>query len=77
MEPHVGHSSAGLANNDLRVSGFSLEPTNIITAPIIIFNASANGMRRFDNNDDPKELAIDKRCIAISGDHAPIINPPL
>ena len=59
------------------MSGFSLEPANIITAPIMTFNASANGTRKFEEEDEGKELASDKRFMAISGDHAPIINPPL
>jgi hypothetical protein len=58
------------------VSGFSLEPANIIAAPIITFNANANGIR-FEEEEDVEEPARDKRFIAISGDHAPIINPPL
>ncbi len=59
------------------MSGFSLEPANIIAAPIMIFNANTNGIRRFEEEDNGEEPARDKRFMAISGDHEPIINPPL
>lgn len=59
------------------MSGFTLEPANIIAAPIMIFNANANGIRRFREEEDRDEPARDKRFMTISGDHEPIINPPL
>jgi hypothetical protein len=58
------------------VSGFSLDPMRIIDAPIMIFSASTNGTR-FENDDDGLEVTLDNRFMAISGDHEPIINPPL
>lgn len=36
------------------MSGFSLEPANIIAAPIMTFNANANGIR-FEEEDDVEE----------------------
>jgi hypothetical protein len=61
------------------VSGFILEPAKIIVAPIMIFNAKANGIRGFEDKEeeDGEELARDKRFMAISGDHEPIMSPPL
>ena len=56
----------------LRVSGFILEPINIIIEPIDIFNARATGIKDVD-----KYLVVDKRVMAISGVHEPTINPPL
>jgi hypothetical protein len=50
------------------VSGFSLEPMSIITPPIMMFNASTRGRWW---------AILDKRFIAISGDHEPIMSPPL
>jgi hypothetical protein len=61
------------------VSGFILEPANIIAAPIMIFNANTNGIRRFEDKEeeDGEEITRDKRFMAISGDHEPIMSPPL
>ena len=59
------------SKSTLRVSGFTLEPVNITAAPIIIFSASAKGTKK------PLCPTCDKRFMAMSGDQAPIINPPL
>jgi hypothetical protein len=59
------------------VSGFSLDPICITAAPIMIFSASTNGTRFDIDEDDGLEVTLDKRFIAISGDHEPIIRPPL
>ena len=56
-----------------RVSGFSLEPTNIITEPITIFNANTNGTRFEYEMAVEEEPTCDKRFIAMRGDHEPII----
>jgi hypothetical protein len=72
-----GKSPHAYAKSTFRVSGFSLDPISIIAAPIMIFNASTNGTRSEMYDDDGLEVTLDKRFMAMSGDHEPIISPPL
>ena len=53
----------------LYIRAFHLEPISIIIEPIMIFIASAYGINC--------ECACESSCIAINGDHEPIIKPPL